>query len=95
MTKEINAEQNKNELNFISKSISMGNFVYSINKSTKEMQQMLIKLGYDCGAAGADGILGTNTKKAIKAFQKNNQLTVDGIYGPKTEKVLLQKYNEL
>ena len=67
----------------------------STNKSTKEMQQMLIKLGYDCGAAGADGILGTNTKKAIKAFQKDNQLTVDGIYGPKTEKVLLQKYNEL
>ena len=65
------------------------------NKSTKEMQQMLIKLGYDCGAAGADGVLGTNTKKAIKAFQKDNQLTVDGIYGPKTEKVLLQKYNEL
>lgn len=67
----------------------------STNKSTKEMQQMLIKLGYDCGAAGADGILGTNTKKAIKAFQKDNQLTVDGIYGPQTEKVLLQKYNEL
>lgn len=67
----------------------------STNKSTKEMQQMLIKLGYDCGAAGADGILGTNTKKAIKAFQKDNQLTIDGIYGPKTEKVLLQKYNEL
>ena len=67
----------------------------STNKSTKEMQQILIKLGYDCGAAGADGILGTNTKKAIKAFQKDNQLTVDGIYGPKTEKVLLQKYNEL
>ena len=67
----------------------------STNKSTKEMQQMLIKLGYDCGAAGADGILGTNTKKAIKAFQKDNQLTVDGIYGPKTEKVLLQKYNKL
>ena len=67
----------------------------STNKSTKEMQQMLIKLGYDCGAAGADGIFGTNTKKAIKAFQKDNQLTIDGIYGPKTEKALLQKYNEL
>lgn len=67
----------------------------STNKSTKEMQQMLIKLGYNCGAAGADGILGANTKKAIKAFQKDNQLTVDGIYGPQTEKALLQKYNEL
>ena len=66
----------------------------STNKSIKEMQQMLIKLGYNCGAAGADGILGTNTKKAIKAFQKDNQLIVDGICGPKTEKVLLQKYNK-
>ena len=47
MTKEINAEQNKNELNFISKSISMGNFVYSINKSTKEIiigEDSLIKV---------------------------------------------------
>ena len=72
----------------------VNNAPVSTNKSTKEMQQMLIKLGYSCGAAGADGILGTNTKKAIKAFQKDNQLIVDGIYGPKTEKILLQKYNK-
>ena len=36
-----------------------------------------------------DGILGSKTKSAIKAFQKDNGLVVDGIAGPKT----LEKLN--
>ena len=47
MSEKINTEQNTNELNFTSKSISMDNFVYSINKSTKEIivgEDTLIKV---------------------------------------------------
>jgi len=38
--------------------------------------------GYSCGIA--DGIFGVNTEKAIKQWQKDHNLTADGIIGPKT-----------
>ena len=47
MSQEINSERNKSQLNFISKSISMGNFVYSLNNSSKEIiigEDALIKI---------------------------------------------------
>lgn len=52
----------------------------------KTMQEALIKLGYSCGTAGADGDFGDDTDKAVKAFQKANGLTVDGLYGEKSKK---------
>ncbi|WP_132995773.1 peptidoglycan-binding protein [Sporanaerobacter acetigenes] len=52
----------------------------------KKAQQKLNELGYNCGKA--DGVMGTNTKAAIKKFQKNKGLAVDGVLGPKTKKAL-------
>lgn len=49
-----------------------------------ELQKDLMKLGYDVGATGADGKFGSKTEVAVKAFQANNQLSADGICGPKT-----------
>lgn len=49
-----------------------------------ELQEGLIKLGYDCGAAGADGKFGAATETAVKAFQTKYGLTVDGICGENT-----------
>ena len=46
------------------------------------MQQRLIDLGYLDGEA--DGKYGNGTKKAVKAFQKKNKLTADGIAGKNT-----------
>ena len=54
---------------------------------------MLIKLGYSCGTAGADGDFGNNTLKALKNFQKDNKLVVDGIYGPISKEKLTTSYN--
>lgn len=51
---------------------------------TKLMQERLISLGYSCGSTGADGILGVETQKAVKSFQKDHALTADGIVGPAT-----------
>ena len=51
----------------------------------KQLQQNLIKLGYNCGSAGADGIFGDGTEKAVKTFQKNQNLTEDGLAGEKTQ----------
>ena len=50
----------------------------------KEMQSILEKLGYDLGPCGVDGDFGRMTEKAVKAFQQDHGLKVDGIVGPKT-----------
>lgn len=51
--------------------------------AVKEMQQNLIKLGYNCGTWGADGDFGDDTLKAVKKFQSDHSLTVDGVATPK------------
>ncbi|SHK64882.1 peptidoglycan-binding protein, partial [Tepidibacter formicigenes] len=43
------------------------------------LQTDLKTLGYDIGKYGADGKYGDSTEKAIKSFQKNNWIYVDGI----------------
>lgn len=45
----------------------------------KQVQTKLNTLGYDCGTV--DGISGKKTKAALKAYQKDNGLIVDGIIG--------------
>lgn len=60
----------------------------------KAMQIMLVACGYSCGPAGADGDFGSNTDKALRAFQKANDLTVDGQYGPKSKAKLEKLYNK-
>lgn len=48
------------------------------------LQTKLIQRGYDLAPYGADGSFGNKTLEAVKKFQANNDLTVDGIVGPKT-----------
>ena len=48
------------------------------------LQNALNLLGYNCGMA--DGTYGEQTVQAVKAFQKANSLTEDGIAGKKTLK---------
>lgn len=52
----------------------------------KKVQQALNDKGYDCGKA--DGIAGDKTKNAIKEFQKDSGLTVDGVIGKEIKKAL-------
>lgn len=47
-------------------------------------QTELIQKGYSCGSFGADGEFGAATEKAVRAFQKDNGLTVDGVIGKNT-----------
>lgn len=53
--------------------------------AVKTLQENLISLGYSCGSAGADGDFGDKTDTAVRAFQKANGLTVDGLAGEKTQ----------
>ena len=63
-------------------------------EAVKTMQTMLIACGYSCGGTGADGDFGKNTDAALRAFQKDNDLTVDGIYGPASKVALEKAYAE-
>ena len=56
----------------------------SSGSDVKKLQQALINAGYDLGSTGADGIYGNKTAAAVKAYQKANGLSVDGIAGNQT-----------
>lgn len=47
-------------------------------------QAKLVNKGYSVGSAGIDGDFGKATEAAVKEFQKDNGLTVDGIIGKNT-----------
>jgi len=55
----------------------------------KAMQTLLIGHGYSCGSSGVDGSFGGATDKALRAYQKEKGLAVDGSCGPATWKSLL------
>ncbi|HJG96803.1 MAG TPA: peptidoglycan-binding protein [Romboutsia timonensis] len=50
----------------------------------KELQEKLIKCGYNCGGYGADSKFGKGTYDSLIQFQKDNGLVVDGLAGVKT-----------
>lgn len=50
----------------------------------KFLQSMLLQLGEKLPKYGADGDFGRETEAAVKSFQKQNKLEVDGIVGPIT-----------
>ena len=49
-----------------------------------KLQNALIDAGYDVGSTGADGSFGPKTLAAVKQYQKDNGLQVDGIAGKNT-----------
>lgn len=48
------------------------------------LQVTLINKGYSCGSCGADGIFGAGTDIAVRKYQADSRLTVDGIAGRNT-----------
>lgn len=57
--------------------------------AVKAMQRLLLVWKADCLPKwGADGDFGSETEKALKAFQKEKGLTVNGIYDKATEAAL-------
>lgn len=60
------------------------------NDNVKKLQERLAELGYDLGEMGADGIFGPKTEAALKAFQEDYDLLVDGIYGKDTHAKLTE-----
>ena len=62
----------------------------SKGNAVKECQTLLEKAGYSVGPCGIDGDFGKDTLAAVKAFQKDHGLKVDGIVGPLTKKELMK-----
>lgn len=58
------------------------------------MQKMLQSLGYDIGSYGVDGDFGKDTLYALRQFQADKGLIVDGIYGPNSQAALNKAYNK-
>ena len=57
-------------------------------EDVRQLQSMLIQLLYDCGRWGADGDFGDCTEMAVRNFQRDYNLDVDGIAGKDTIAVL-------
>ena len=57
-------------------------------EDVKKIQQRLKDLGYDLGKWDVDGIIGSKTEEAIKAFQEANGLEITGIVDEATLKAL-------
>lgn len=64
--------------------------VSQTDAEVREYQQQLLALGYDIGAASADGVAGAKTIAAVRAFQKDHGLVIDGIVGPATRATLIR-----
>ena len=61
----------------------------SEGEDVRQLQSMLIQLGYDCGRWGADGDYGDATEMAVEQFQRHWGLDADGEYGVKTHSMLM------
>lgn len=58
--------------------------------SVKILQAFLIAYEYSTGISGIDGEFGFDTESAVKQFQKNSGISVDGIVGENTWSELLK-----
>lgn len=54
----------------------------------RDLQNLLMDAGYSVGKAGADGIFGNDTFRAVAAFQEDHGLPVNGVADPATIKAI-------
>ena len=54
------------------------------DSNVKAVQSKLMSRGYSVGNCGADGFFGGGTLEAVKGFQRDSRLAVDGIVGVNT-----------
>lgn len=62
--------------------------VGSKGEAVEILQTILAMKGYDLGPDGIDGIYGNATTSAVKEFQENSRIKVDGIVGTETWKAV-------
>ncbi len=55
-----------------------------VGREVVDVQARLLRLGYELGVTGVDGVFGPETERAVMLFQKKRGRDVDGIVGPET-----------
>jgi hypothetical protein len=68
---------------------------FSKGDDVRAAQTVLVALGYDLGAAGADGVLGPKTSAALKKFQASEGITQTGTLDDVTKKRLQTRAQNL
>ena len=61
----------------------------------KDLQTLLLRLGYALPKYGADGDFGSETRSALKQFQKAARIEVDGVYGENSHAALMRAISDL
>jgi hypothetical protein len=56
--------------------------------AVRGVQRVLDRGGYDLGAPGVDGRFGPLTDGAVRRFQADHRISVDGVVGPQTHRVV-------
>ena len=59
------------------------------SEQVKTLQRLLLSMGYGLGRYGADGDFGDKTEAAVRAYQKAESLTSDGVVGKNTWSAIL------
>ncbi|MCT2536305.1 peptidoglycan-binding protein [Aquibacillus koreensis] len=60
----------------------------NVGEEVEKIQQKLVSLGYSLPKYGIDGRFGDETEAAVRIFQSDQNITVDGIVGPVTHESL-------
>lgn len=81
----------REDFKYMDPNMSGGLSKSSDRNAVKELQQWLNDNGYEAGSV--DGIYGSRTAGAVREFQKDNRLTVDGDAGKQTINAMLKSNN--
>lgn len=93
LNNDFNAKLSVNEkIDSATKKVIMDNYLSNFTRGNfvKWTQKQLKRKGYNIGSYGIDGRYGSDTEKAVRKYQKDKNLVVDGCVGIEVVKSLVK-----